>query len=102
MSSTNINKYKKHTRLTGNAGVAQRLRIRLRDNYCCRKCSRVTNNGEVDHIIALDDNGTNDDTNLQYLCTTCHKEKTATDRQYTIKTGSTVDGLPTNPNHHWN
>jgi 5-methylcytosine-specific restriction endonuclease McrA len=97
------NKYNpKHTRLTGNAGVSQRLRIRLRDNYTCCKCKRITPTGEVDHIIALDDNGTNDDDNLQYLCIECHKLKTATDRQYTIKTGSTVDGLPTNPNHFWN
>jgi 5-methylcytosine-specific restriction endonuclease McrA len=97
-----MSKLIKHTRLTGNAGVAQRNRIRLRDNYTCSKCSRVTVDGEVDHIIALDDYGTNEDTNLQYLCADCHKLKTATDRQYTIKTGSTVDGLPTNKQHHWN
>lgn len=92
----------KHIRITGYAGVAQRRRIRLRDNCTCSICKRIANPGEVDHRIALDERGSNDDSNLWLLCIDCHKDKTAKDRNYTIKSGSNVSGLPTNTNHHWN
>lgn len=98
---SNINK-SKSTRVTGSAGVAQRLRIRERDNYTCCRCTRITNTGEVDHTIPLDEYGTNEDSNLKYLCIDCHKIKTAEDRNYTIKSGSTDTGLPIDLNHHWN
>lgn len=92
----------RHTRLTGRAGLAQRNRIRLRDGYRCRRCSIAVRIGEVDHIKSLEEGGTNDDTNLQLLCIRCHKLKTATDRGYVLKSGSSVDGLPTDSHHHWN
>lgn len=91
-----------HTRLRGSAGVTQRKRIRERDKYQCVKCKRAVLVGEVDHIQALEDGGTNDDRNMQLLCTVCHKRKTANDRGYVLTTGTNVDGTPTNPNHHWN
>lgn len=54
-----------------------RERIGLRDEYTCQVCGRVTAQGEVDHKVPLWLNGTESDFNRQYLCKTCHKEKTA-------------------------
>lgn len=91
-----------HPRLRGSKGVAQRKRIRERDNYQCVKCGIAVLVGQVDHILSLEDGGDNDDRNMQLLCTPCHERKTANDRGYKITTGTNVDGTPTNPNHHWN
>ncbi|WP_232435026.1 HNH endonuclease [Burkholderia ubonensis] len=52
--------------------------------------------------MSLEDGGTNDDENMQLLCIDCHKKKTATDRGYVLKSGSSVDGLPMDSSHHWN
>lgn len=91
-------------RITGSAGVAQRKRIRERDNYCCCVCGRATPTGQVDHKVALINGGTNDDTNLWLLCVPCHDTKTRLDlgQIARVKTGSTVDGMPTSAVHHWN
>lgn len=89
-------------RLLGRDGVSQRKRIRERDNYTCRICSIAVNRGEIDHILSLEDNGTNDDNNLQLLCVPCHKEKTAKDRNYIRRYGVDDNGLPVDKLHHWN
>ncbi|WP_198387586.1 HNH endonuclease [Burkholderia ubonensis] len=97
-----MQKINKYSRLRGEAGVKQRQRIRLRDKYICQKCRIAVRIGEVDHIISLENGGTNDDENMQLLCIDCHKKKTATDRGYVLKSGSSVDGLPMDSSHHWN
>jgi len=88
--------------LSGTAAAAQRKRIRERDNYQCRMCKIAVRVGEVDHKLALVNGGSNDDSNLQLLCSICHKDKTATDLGHRVKTGVSADGMPTNPGHHWN
>jgi 5-methylcytosine-specific restriction protein A len=92
----------RYSRTQGREGVEQRRRIRVRDSYSCRHCSRALRVGEVDHIKPLEHGGTNDDDNLQLLCSICHKIKTAKDRGYVLKSGSSEDGLPTSKLHHWN
>ncbi|WP_259644826.1 HNH endonuclease [Burkholderia pseudomallei] len=52
--------------------------------------------------MPLEQGGTNDDDNLHLLCIDCHKKKTATDRRYVLRSGSSVDGLPMDSSHHWN
>jgi 5-methylcytosine-specific restriction protein A len=74
-------------RLRGRKGCEQRNRIRRRDNGICQKCGQLGH--EVDHKIALEDQGTNDDANLWLLCRECHKTKT-----HGFK-GCDVDGNPT-------
>jgi len=57
------------------------MRIRaqvLREEPLCRMClakGRTTASEEVDHIIPLEDDGTDDRENLQGLCADCHKVK---------------------------
>lgn len=51
-------------------------RILERDNYRCQHCGRVGGNLQVDHIIPLEQGGSNDDINLQVLCSECHQQKT--------------------------
>lgn len=60
-----------------------RLRIYERDKGCCQKCTRKLFAGEaweVDHVTALvNRDGGNRESNLQLLCTWCHKQKNAAD-----------------------
>jgi 5-methylcytosine-specific restriction protein A len=89
-------------RLTGPAGVEQRKRIRGRDGYQCQVCKIAVNQGQCDHVVSLDNGGSNDDSNLQLLCETCHYEKTCRDNGFKVKTGVTADGMPTSKSHPWN
>lgn len=62
---------------------AKRERILIRDAFVCRSCHRVVSGHEanVDHIVPLEDGGTDDDTNLQTLCRSCHGRKTRREQQ---------------------
>lgn len=57
---------------------ARRLRILVRDAYTCRDCSRVCHgiDAHVDHIVPLEDGGTDADANLACRCASCHGRKT--------------------------
>ena len=56
---------------------AQRDRLWERANRQCAHCdATLPRHGyDVDHIVALADGGTEDDTNLQILCLACHRLK---------------------------
>ena len=64
-----------HTRTRGRALGKIRERIMLRDDCSCRRCGRVTADGEVDHIVPLHMGGRDVDENQQWLCVSCHQEK---------------------------
>jgi 5-methylcytosine-specific restriction protein A len=54
----------------------------------CAKCTRKLGRGEdwdLDHIIALENGGTNEDSNLQVLCDWCHTPKTSDDHRAASK-----------------
>ncbi|MFR9767068.1 HNH endonuclease [Nocardia sp. SC052] len=53
---------------------AQAEQIRMRDNRTCQKCGKPGR--EVDHILNVKADGTDDDDNLQVLCKDCHDAKT--------------------------
>lgn len=57
---------------------ARRQRILIRDAYTCRTCRAVVagKDAHVDHIIPLEEFGTDRDENLQVLCSACHGRKT--------------------------
>jgi 5-methylcytosine-specific restriction protein A len=57
----------------------RRERVLRRDNYLCVPCAesgRVTPAHAVDHKIARAEGGTEDDSNLQAICRSCHAMKT--------------------------
>jgi 5-methylcytosine-specific restriction enzyme A len=54
-----------------------RKRVLIRDRWTCQQCARVDEAAEVDHIKPRCDGGTDDEENLQTLCTLCHRLKTA-------------------------
>lgn len=58
------------------------LRIfQARGGHCadCKRKLGPQDDWDVDHVIALENGGTDDDSNLQVLCEWCHKPKTADD-----------------------
>jgi len=60
------------------------LRIFQARGGCCAECGpkrklRPGDDWDVDHIIALENGGTDDDDNLQILCEWHHKQKTGDD-----------------------
>lgn len=54
--------------------------VAANQQWKCKHCNNVLDaKYEVDHIIALEDNGGNDIYNLQALCRNCHGQKTLSD-----------------------
>ena len=51
--------------------------IYLRDGHRCKACG-FHRNLVIDHILAVNEGGTNDPTNLQTLCCTCNAKKHTT------------------------
>ena len=71
-------------RVRGGSWMNTRRRIMERDEYKCAACGRVRGDHEVDHREPLEQGGTNDDTNLQLLCSgpdRCHAIKTKAEAQ---------------------
>ena len=62
---------------------ARRLRILRRDAFVCQSCGLVTYGqaAHVDHILPLEEGGTDDDANLQTLCSACHGVKTRAEQR---------------------
>ncbi|HHR6043619.1 TPA: HNH endonuclease [Providencia alcalifaciens] len=60
-----------------------RARVLHRDKHLCQEClksDRPTEAKTVDHIKPKAHGGTDDDSNLQALCWSCHRSKTASER----------------------
>lgn len=57
-----------------------------RGGVCANCTSKVRGKTwEIDHIVSLENGGTNDESNLQLLCAGCHKLKTSNDRMRAAK-----------------
>lgn len=70
-----------------------RLRVFVRHNGKCPKCTRPLQAGkwDCDHIVALENGGEHRETNLQPLCVSpCHSNKTKADRRAKAKTDRIV------------
>ena len=79
-------------RIRGRKAVAIRRAILTREPLCrhCLTQGRVTAAQEVDHIIPLEEGGTNELANQQPLCIDCHFKKTNGRERQTIG----IDGWP--------
>lgn len=66
----------------------------------CQRSGRIRPGNEVDHID--DDASNNERSNLVNLCRPCHSVKTQGDRHGHKVKGCDVNGMPLDPNHHWN
>jgi 5-methylcytosine-specific restriction enzyme A len=81
---------------------------KLLANPLCEHCEArglVVIATEVDHIIPLFKGGEEslDPTvNKQSLCSECHKIKTSKDMGHKVAYGCDANGIPLDPNHHWN
>ena len=51
-------------------------KILMRDKHTCQSCHRVGGELELDHIVNVAVGGTDSESNLQILCTECHRLKT--------------------------
>lgn len=64
----------------GKAWQHLRKEILLRDSYTCQDCGCFVGmrkgDAHVDHITSKDRGGTDDESNLQTLCESCHSRKT--------------------------
>lgn len=56
-----------------------RKRVALAHDYRCAACGCVwvPHRDQIDHKVALEQGGSNEDSNLQPLCKPCHDAKTA-------------------------
>jgi 5-methylcytosine-specific restriction protein A len=71
---------KKHTTTKSIRNVPESVKKYVAANqyWKCKGCNNLLDETyEIDHILALEDNGTNDLDNLQALCRNCHGKKTA-------------------------
>lgn len=90
-------KTSRHARGYGNAWNKLRKVILQRDCHLCQPClraGRVTSATQVDHIKPKAKGGTDDEGNLQAICTPCHEAKTATDNGCKVRLMIGSDGWP--------
>lgn len=65
---------------TWNTWVKNAIRHRDKDEciFCGKDLTAIKNNSkqpEIDHIVSLNEGGSNDITNLQYTCNECNNQK---------------------------
>jgi len=81
---------------------ARQLRLHPLCAECWNRHRRITEATEVDHIVRLEDGGTDAETNLQSLCHDCHARKTARENGARPRPrGCDANGMPTDPEHPW-
>ena len=84
----------RHMRLQGRHLQKRNTRIKLRDGYTCQACGRVTEDGEVDHVVPLSKGGSDGDDNCRWTCIPCHAEKSARESGGKPKVAIGIDGWP--------
>ena len=66
----------------------KREAVLKRDGYLCQPCKRldrITLATEVDHVTPQAEGGSEDESNLQAICETCHKAKTQAEAARGVK-----------------
>lgn len=66
-------------RIRGRAWMETRKRVALAHGYRCAGCNAVwvPSRDQIDHVVGLEQGGSNEDPNLQPLCKPCHDRKSA-------------------------
>jgi len=85
--------------------LQQRRERFFRLHPLCTRCEaqcRTTVATQLDHVVALVNGGTDTWNNLQGLCDACHDAKTREDLGHKASGACDRDGLPIDPDHHWN
>ena len=75
-----MNVFEHHKR--GSMSAQRMARIFLARDGHCHRCTRKlgpADDWDVDHILALENGGTDDEANLAPCCSWCHVEKTGDD-----------------------
>ena len=85
-----------------------RQRIFKRDCGLCQVCNlagRIKVGTEIDHIVAVTNGGTDEECNLQVICSECHLAKNDKDLGHKPRVTTGLDGWPvasgTNPRPLW-
>ena len=65
----------------GSSWMKKRRAALERDLYGCRACGHIGMDNEIDHIVPLEQGGSNSMHNLQTLCRDCHAAKTASEQR---------------------
>lgn len=62
---------------------SKRIRIATRDAFICKDCGRVAygRDGHADHIVPLEEGGSDDDENIVWRCSSCHGKKTRAEQR---------------------
>lgn len=97
-------------RTSGRKLQAQRRRLFERNPLCaaCERKGLVEAATIRDHIVPLQEGGSDDDENIQGLCERCHDAKTKAEAKRGQGTklierhGCTLSGMPVDPHHPWN
>lgn len=95
----------RHKRGYGTAWDKVREQVLKRDKLLCQEClrsGRYRQADHVDHITPKARGGADELANLQSLCSACHRAKTDSETGRRRKHAVGLDGMPTDPSHHWN
>jgi len=90
-------KTSRHARGYGAKWDKLRARILTRDGHLCQTCldkGVITPATEVDHVTPKAKGGTDEDGNLQAICSPCHKNKTTRETGGRPKRQVGLDGYP--------
>jgi 5-methylcytosine-specific restriction endonuclease McrA len=88
----------RHDRGYGTAWYKTRARIMRRDKRLCQTCrraGRATVATEVNHVKPKAQGGTDDEANLEAICSPCHKAETARQKGHRTTQAIGDDGWPT-------
>ena len=84
-------------RIRGRRWMTIRERIFKRDCGLCQECQRngrLKPGTQIDHIVALANDGSNDDDNLECICLECHSAKSLVDLGLKPQITTGIDGWP--------
>jgi 5-methylcytosine-specific restriction endonuclease McrA len=87
-------KSKNHSRIRGHQ-LNKIRNLKMMEQPLCVVClskGRTTLGQELDHIVPISKGGSNEDSNLQMLCSECHYLKTLSDMGYKPKPKIGLDG----------